>query len=109
MYMELSAFLRCSHHLHGKPGGGYETAWIRQSVRRIWHTYCDRDYSGANCEKPIAVVEEVQLLNSMLTVECTGLGRLFLRILRDWQYRWHKEGIRLLHLVLALLLTGLLT
>jgi hypothetical protein len=43
-------------------------------------------------------VDEVQLLNNILTVDRIGLGRLFLCILRDWQYRWHKEGIRLLPL-----------
>ena len=60
--------------------------------------------SYASKEKPmyiVAGVDEVQLLNQESQVgnePKIGLGRIFLRILRYWQYKWHKEGIRLLPL-----------
>jgi hypothetical protein len=55
------------------------------------------DYSGAKCEKPIyhiSGMDEVQCV----AIKGTGLGRLFLCILCDWQHSWHKEGIQLLPL-----------
>ena len=58
----------------------------------------------ATPENPIYIVagvDEVQLLNKVTVAEgssAVGLGRLFLRILRWWQYDWYNEGIRLLPL-----------
>ena len=58
----------------------------------------------ATPENPIynvAGVEEVQLLNKVTVAEgssAIGLGRLFLRILHQWQFQWYNEGIRLLPL-----------
>ena len=58
----------------------------------------------ATPENPIYIVagvDEVQLLNKVTVAEgssAVGLGRLFLRILRRWQYDWYNEGIRLLPL-----------
>lgn len=45
----------------------------------------------------VAGVDEVQLLNNEVSYG-PGLGRLFLRILREWQCEWYADGIRLLPL-----------
>ena len=45
----------------------------------------------------VAGVDEVQLLNNDVP-NGPGLGRLFLRILREWQHEWYIDGIRLLPL-----------
>ena len=59
----------------------------------------------ASEEKPlyiVAGVDEVQLLNSVRVSGSekvpVGLGRFFLRTLREWQISWRNDGIRLLPL-----------
>ena len=57
---------------------------------------------GATKQSPcviVAGVDEVQLLNATMAVGGmlpTGLGRLFLRILRRWQHEWYDVGLRIL-------------
>ena len=52
---------------------------------------------GANRSKPVVIVagvDEVQLLNTVAIPGLTfGLGRLFLRTLRDWQWEWWDDGL----------------
>ena len=58
----------------------------------------------ATPENPIYIVagvDEFQILNRVAIAEgssAIGLGRLFLRFLRRWQYQWYTKGIRLLPL-----------
>ena len=62
------------------------------------------DCTKATPENPIYIVagvDEFQILNRVAIAQGSstiGLGRLFLRFLRRWQFLWYKEGIRLLPL-----------
>ena len=77
---------------------GHQIPSVKESMSLIL------ECTKATPENPIYIVagvDEVQLLNKKIIDDGStrvGLGRLFLRILRQWQSEWYKKGIRLLPL-----------
>ena len=77
---------------------GHQMPSVKESMLLIL------ECAKATPENPIYIVagvDEVQLLNKVTVAEgssAIGLGRLFLHILRQWQFQWYNEGIRLLPL-----------
>ena len=57
------------------------------------------EYTEAMPDDPIFIVvgvDEVQKLNKMMPdVEGDGLGRVFLRTLREWEREWYHHGVRI--------------